>query len=129
MSDHLIRSLRDENARLREEVVQLRAALSECEPLPQEWRLSPLETRVFGVLVRRPCASFTAIMTALYSDRADADVIDDQTAIRCYVCKIRRKLTPFGITITTRRGHGYALDPATRARFAGAVQPTPRIAA
>lgn len=129
MSEHLLQALRDENARLREQLAAMRAALSECPPLPAEWRLTASEARVFAVLVRRPGPSRSAIMTALYSDRSEADAIDDPALVAIFVCKIRRKLKPFGIEIRTLRGHGYALDAATRARFADAVQPALRIAA
>lgn len=129
MNEHLLQSLRDENAQLREQLAAMRAALSECPPLPEEWGLTPCQARVFGVLIRRERPSRTAIMTALYSDRAEADIVEDPTMISIFIMKIRRKLKPFDIEIRTLRGHGYALDAATRARFAHAVQPALRIAA
>ncbi|MGU3387191.1 helix-turn-helix domain-containing protein [Methylobacterium sp. D53M] len=129
MSPALIRALQDENARLREQLAAMRAALSECPPLPQEWGLTPSQARVFAVLVRRPCPSRTAIMTALYSDRSETDAVDDPTIVTIFVHRMRRKLQPFGVEIQTLRGRGYALDEGTRARFADAVQPALRIAA
>lgn len=129
MSERLLQSLRDENARLREQLAAMRAALSECPPLPEEWGLTPSQARVFSVLVRRPTPSRAAIMTALYSDRSEADVVVDLKMVDIFILKIRRKLRPFGIEIRTLRGRGYALDAEIRARFADAVQPTLRIAA
>lgn len=129
MTLDLIRTLRDENDRLREQIAALRGALCECPPFPEEWRLSRSQTRVFSVLVRQPCPSRDAIMTALYSDRPAADAVFDTKLVDIFICKIRRKIRPFGITIRTEWGHGYALDAATRARFAQAVRPALRIAA
>ena len=119
MSGRLIRSLQEENERLREQVAQLRAALSECPPLPAEWGLTVQQTLIFGVLLRRPCATHETLMTVLYSDRSDADAVSDPAVIRAFICAIRRKLRPFDVTISTRWGHGYALDEQTRARLNG----------
>lgn len=104
-----------ENDRLRERVRLLEEALTGGVALPVEWPLTPSERRVFGVLVNRELATKTAVLAALYGD-----VGKDEPEIKIidvFVCKMRRKIRPYGILIHTRWGEGYYLDPDTRARF------------
>lgn len=108
-----------ENATLRERIRTLEAALCETPPLPFEWGLTASEARVFGVLVNRPVASKDAVMAALYrdlgKDEAAAKIAD------VFICKLRRKLKPFGIIIKTRWGEGWYLEPPTRSQFSRAA--------
>lgn len=39
-----------------------------------------------------------------------------------FVCKLRNKLKPFGMTITTVWGNGYAMPPASQAIAAKMMQ-------
>ena len=104
--------LRDENQRLRARIDELEHALFRDVSLPIEWRLTVQEARVFGVLVTRSLATRTAILAALYDDlgrdQAEAKIAD------VFVCKIRKKLKPFGIEIHTRWGEGWYLDEDQR---------------
>ncbi|MAA97426.1 MAG: heavy metal resistance protein CzcR [Stappia sp.] len=104
--------LRDENERLRARIDELEHALFRDVSLPIEWRLTVQEARVFGVLVTRSLATRTAILAALYDDlgrdQAEAKIAD------VFVCKIRKKLKPFGIEIHTRWGEGWYLDEDQR---------------
>lgn len=103
-----------ENALLRERIAVLESELMETRSLPIEWRLTPQECRVFGVLVNRELATKSAIMTALYHDRADEA---EEKIVDVFICKMRKKITPFDIEIRTVWGQGYSLDPELRARF------------
>lgn len=104
-----------ENDRLRARVRMLEEALIGGVDLPPEWPLTTSERRIFGVLVNRELATKTNVMVALYrdlhKDEPEIKIVD------VFVCKLRRKLVPFGITIHTRWGEGYYLDAETRARF------------
>lgn len=104
-----------ENEMLREQVRKLELALVDSDPLPFEWGLTHQETTVFGVLVNRTLATKEAIMTALYrsmgKDEAEPKIVD------VFVCKMRKKLKPFGIQVRTVWGQGYALGDADRAKF------------
>lgn len=102
-----------ENETLRERVRQLEAVLSADDvELPWEWGLTGSERCVFGVLLSRKVATKDAIMAALYRslgrDEAEEKIVD------VYICKIRRKLKAFGVTIITRFGAGYELDADCR---------------
>lgn len=111
----LVEVLRAENQRLRDRVTFLEDALIAVRPLPLEWRLTGQESRVFGVLVNREFATKEAIMAGLYGDRPDDEA--EIKIVDVFICKIRQKLKPFGITITTLWGRGYALPPQHREAF------------
>jgi DNA-binding response OmpR family regulator len=106
-----------ENDTLRERVAQLEAALVEAGGflVPVEWRLTPSEARVFCALLSRPLLTKDALMAALYHnlgrDEADQKIVD------VFICKLRKKLKPFGIAIETVWGQGYYLPPATRSQL------------
>lgn len=105
-----------ENEMLREQVHRLENALSATSsPLPFEWALTAQETIVFGVLANRPLATKDAVMAALYrsmgKEEAGPKIVD------VFICKMRKKLTPYGIMINTVWGQGYALADTDRAKF------------
>ena len=102
-----IAALQERCALLEERVAALEAALLTNWCAPLEWRLTPSEERVMGVLVGRERASKEAIMAALYLDRS-ADAAEPKI-VDVYICKIRRKVRPFGVEIVTLWGEGFAL--------------------
>lgn len=106
-----------ENLLLRERIAFLEAILIDCARLPMEWGLTQQETRVFGTLVNRELATKDAVMAALYSDRAGAEGEVEPKIVDVFVCKIRKKLKPFGVEIRTVWGQGYTLDAQTRAAY------------
>lgn len=105
--DDLVAILRDRVATLEERVRQLEDALTPPWAVPVEWRLTSAEARVFAHLMTREMATKESIMAALYSDRADDQI--EPKIVDVFVCKIRKKLRPFGIQIDTVWGKGYAL--------------------
>jgi DNA-binding response OmpR family regulator len=110
--DDRLRLLEEENDFLREQIARLERVLVGEQSMPVEWRLTQQEQRVMGVLVNREFASKDAIMAALYRnlgrDEAEPKIVD------VFVCKIRKKLKPFGIDIRTVWGTGYCLPPEQR---------------
>jgi two-component system, cell cycle response regulator CtrA len=66
---------------------------------------------------QQPHPRKSTFMTALYSDRADdeveAKIVDD------YICKLRKKLKPYGIEISTASGEGYNLSDAMKSKLCG----------
>ena len=114
-----------ENAMLRAENDGLRARIGDLERdalagepvLPIEWRLTATEARVFGALLARERATKDRIMAVLYADRpADGDV-PEMKICDVLICKLRKKVAPFGVKIFTVWGSGWRLDPETRAAF------------
>lgn len=102
---------------LRERVRQLEEALMPPTLLPVEWRLTGSEARVFSCLAGRDMATKQVVMLALYSDRIDDDV--EPKIVDVFICKMRKKLKPFGVEILTVWGTGYALKDRER----WAIQP------
>jgi DNA-binding response OmpR family regulator len=83
---------------------------------PLHWNLTPAETRVLGVLLRRGQASKDQIMAGLYRDFGKDE---PQTKIvDVFVCKLRAKLRRHGIEISTLWGRGYAISPEMRGKIA-----------
>lgn len=112
--DARIDGLQAEVDRLVGRVEQLEAAMGMRVITPLEWRLTPMQMRVFGVLLSRELATKHAVMAALYRDdgrdEADPKIVD------VFVCHIRRKLKSFGVPIETIWGQGYRLTPAAKDR-------------
>lgn len=107
--------LRDENETLREENQQLRDVLRPEIKVPTAWKLTGSEATILGVMVKRELATRTAIIAALYSDRADD--APDPKIIDVFVCRLRRKLKADGAVITSHAGQGYSLSPEWRQRL------------
>lgn len=92
---------------LAERVRQLEDELMPPLCLPIEWALTSTEARLFAHLTTREIATKQSLMVALYSDRYDANV--DPKIVDVFICKIRKKLSPFGIRIETIWAQGYRL--------------------
>lgn len=113
-----LEALEAENDELRERVASLMRVLrAEHIVLPREWRLSPVEAKLFGALLARAAASKDMIMAALYGDRIDDE--PDIGAVNVIIHNSRKKLKPFGIEIRSIHGYGYELPPEQRARLRG----------
>lgn len=114
--DARLEAIEAENAMLRERIAHLESLLGHHWLAPVEWRLTASETRVFGTLLARDLATKDAIMAALYrndaKDEAEIKIVD------VFVCKMRRKLKPFGVEVLTRWGEGYYLSAETKAALA-----------
>lgn len=52
-------------------------------------------------------ASKQSIMMAMYCDRIDED--PEIKIVDVFICKLRKKLKPFGVSIGTIWGQGYSL--------------------
>lgn len=107
-----IELLEVENDTLRARVTQLESVMGAEFCAPLEWRLTPSETRILGLLYARERVTKDAIMTVLYRewgrDEAEIKIVD------VLVCKLRKKLKPFGISIQTRHGVGYGMTQDAR---------------
>lgn len=109
-----IAALEAENERLRDRVEFLERNFGVTDFLaPVEWRLTASETRVFGHLLARDLATKDSLMAALYC--AGADDEPDIKIVDVFVCKLRKKIKPFGLEIDTLWGQGYRLSAAMKA--------------
>ena len=93
---------------LEERIRQLEDTLSpQTAQVRVEWSLTQSEARVFAHLTTREQATKQSIMLAMYSDRIDIE--PEIKIVDVFICRMRKKLKPFGIEILTIWGAGYAL--------------------
>ncbi len=106
--DSLEDALRNRVGELEERVRQLEEALSPLEFMsPPEWQLTANEARVFAHLASREMATKQSLMAVLYSGRSEEPGIK---IVDVFICKLRRKIKPFGVSINTIWGQGWALE-------------------
>ena len=116
-AEKLVGVLDIENDRLRARVEELERALSGEFVPPIEWRFTASEALAFGVLMTREIVSKKTMMTALYGLKPDQDSAVEKIC-DVFICKIRRKVGPFGVRIETHWGRGWALHPDDRKALA-----------
>lgn len=113
--DVRLEALEQENERLRDELEALKESLGFRFIAPIEFRLTGMETRCFGRLLKGGLVSKDSMMAALYrdagNDEAEIKIVD------VFVCKLRAKIKPFGIAVRTVWGSGYQMDAAEIAKF------------
>ena len=124
----LVRTLRDENEELREQVRQMKAALVPPFLYPAEWRLTAAETIILSVLLARPIAPRRAIVTALRTrpigrgGQVRPDDADSMPSIDTLIWKLRQKLNPLGCQIEAVYGVGWRLDQDGRQKLQEKVE-------
>lgn len=126
-ADARLEALEAENERLRDELDHLKASLGLNFVAPLEFGLTGSEMKVFGRLLKPGIATKDALMATLYRDagrdEAEAKIVD------VFVCKLRRKVKPFGIEIATVWGLGYQMTQESRDHFMATWGATTRVAA
>jgi DNA-binding response OmpR family regulator len=102
--------------RLRAEMDGLKAAArrSTLGKVPLCLGLTAQEARVLSALCERHEATKEQLMAAVYEAHDDAPALK---IVDVFICKIRRKALPYGVTIRTIWGRGYALDGKDRQRL------------
>ena len=113
-----------ENDTLREEVRALRKALLGAAEPPPYFGLTPSEGTMFGILLHNRAPRTETFMTALFSE--DADDPPEEKILDVWICKMRKKLKPFGIEIKTHWGECWEMPEASKeiARGLMAAEPT-----
>jgi DNA-binding response OmpR family regulator len=82
--------------------------------------LTASERTVLGVLMQRERATKDHVMSALYRDLARDEA--EPKIVDVFICKLRRKLKPYGIEIGTLWGQGYFLDAENKKKIKGSVE-------
>lgn len=101
-----------ENDMLRERINMLERALGAQYVAPLVLCLTATEARVVGHMLERDHVTKDSVMAVLYRDLARDEA--EPKIVDVYICKIRKKFKPFGISIHTLWGQGYALPPASK---------------
>ena len=108
-ADPRIPVLQREVEQLRERVAWLERCLRGTPDLSYRlFGLSPAEERILAALMGRSVLSKEQLLTITRPDLADANV-PEIAMVEVFVCRIRKKLKPFGINVTTHWGRGYGL--------------------
>lgn len=128
MAEDLVQALHRENEALKQRVEALEHLVDSLvqsiggltTALPNTWHLSLQEEVVFRLLYsrRRPVPRWE-LMDGLYGDngmRPGDKIID------VLICKMRKKLDPYGILIETVWGNGYQLTKDARLLARAAIQ-------
>lgn len=90
---------------------QIESALRDDSWVPRGWRLTATETAYLNVLAGRPgVTSKEAIHTLIYGTARDGG--PEVKIVDVIICKLRKKVRPWGVAIETRWGQGYELDAA-----------------
>ncbi|MBN8960551.1 MAG: winged helix-turn-helix transcriptional regulator [Rhizobiales bacterium] len=79
---------------------------------PLELGLTRSEATILGLLAKNEVVRKASVLEMLYmhkQDEAEIKIVD------VFVCKIRRKLKPFGVVIDTVWGQGYSMPGASKA--------------
>jgi DNA-binding response OmpR family regulator len=88
----------------------LRMELGQHLTFPPAFKLTNSQSTVLGVIMARPTASVSTIMTALYSDRIDEPESQPLRIVCVFVFQLRKKLKPFGLTIKNLWDVGYFME-------------------
>lgn len=103
--------LERENEELHERIAQLEGMLGQTW-LPPIFGLTSKEEQVVQSLLSSDVMTSERAMLALYSDNPDDP--PDEKIIDVFVCKIRKKLEPFGVEIKTHWGRGWSMSTESK---------------
>lgn len=107
--DDLVRAQQEEILTLRERIRQLEDLLLPASvPVPIEWNLPRCEARIFVMLTQRDVVTKEALRVAMYGDRYDGKDYPEEL-VESHVCKLRKRVRPFGVRIVGKRFSGYSL--------------------
>lgn len=106
-----IAKLEQENELLRERVRQLEQLLGMSFEAPPIFGFTPSEGVMFGMLLKNKIVRKEALLDGMQRGRphnVEIKIVD------VLICKMRRKLKPYGISIETQWGNGYFLNAASK---------------
>ena len=108
LRDAYIAKLEEENDELRERVRMLQDQLGMAFEAPPQFLLTRAETVIFGLLLKNSLVRKEMAMSAIYAHLPDEE--PEIKIVDVWVCKMRRKLRPYGIEIQTQWGQGYFIS-------------------
>jgi two-component system cell cycle response regulator CtrA len=113
LRDELIRKLEEENDDLRRRIEMLEEQVGVRFESPPQFCFSKNESVIFGLLMKNEIVLRTSMMTELYLHKQDEALIK---IVDVWICKMRRKLDPYGIRIETQWGQGYFIGRECKAK-------------
>lgn len=110
--------------RLRNRVDELERVIGVDRSLASRLRaafgLDPNEASTLGMLLNRNFVTSGALFTVLFAARPDCDWPAPRVT-DVYICKLRKKLKPRGITIKTHWGEGWSISVADKGKTRAAL--------
>jgi DNA-binding response OmpR family regulator len=82
--------------------------------ISRQMKFTRLESRIFLVLIRRGQASREQLHDAVEANRGYPDETTQEKIVDVVVCKLRKKLAPHGLILSTVHGQGYEMADAHR---------------
>lgn len=113
LRDAYVESLEAENDVLRGRIAMLEAEIGLRNNVPLLFGLTGSESRLMSMLLQRGFATKEQLLIAVTSD-VTGNKVPEIKIVDVYICKMRKKLAPFGIVIETTWGRGYNLDEENR---------------
>lgn len=117
LRDAYVAAIEVENEELRERLRALEKEFGFHDEVPIIFGLTATEAKVMSLLGARDSATRAQLMAAVLSGRMPVNE-PDMKIVDVFVCKIRKKVKPFGIEITSLWGRGYRLSPEMKAKVA-----------
>lgn len=113
LRDEYVTALESENDLLREKVRSLEETLGLRLEVPLVLQLTGQEAKMFGILFKREIVTKEMAMDVLYGHRPES-LEPEINIIDVFVCKMRKKLKPFDLSIETVWGRGYRMPPKSK---------------
>lgn len=104
-----IASLRSENDELRETVRFMRDMLMPPMRFPRAWRLTPTEGRLLAAFYANPEGLRKESVHAVIDENMEP--VTEPKIVDVFICKMRKKLKPYGVAFETQWGSGYFMTP------------------
>lgn len=115
-SDQALEAARDRIDELEEMLRAQRAVFAgDTVAFPRDFRLSPTQEIILGILLHRNRATRDQIYAYLYADRPNGG--PDPQVIDVQVCRMRQLIGRFGVRIDTWQARGYYLLPIEKVRL------------
>lgn len=118
------RTLREKNEILEETVLQLKRMLAPADWQPHPClKLTNKEAQILSfIYARKEIVSQDQLTDVLYGLNPDCDLPDGNNIV-VFICRLRKKLAPYGATLDNIRGRGYHLSPESRTILADMNKP------
>ena len=100
-----------ETVRLRDRVEELERLIGLRTVPPRLWGLTRQEADLLGILLRRQVMTHAQLFEAIWGGDSECNI----KIVEVVVCKLRAKLRPHGIEISTEHGVGYFIPPDSKA--------------
>lgn len=104
-----IAKLRGQVEEARETIRNLRDLLMPPLVFPRKWQLTGAESRLLAALYSNPNGLSREVGHAVVDNNPEP--LTEQKIVDVFVCKLRKKMKPYGVSFVNQWGRGYAMTP------------------